>query len=326
MALALTMLVLAATYSALTLFQRVTLAGREDAERSQLARAIEQRMTADIRCVLFSAQTEEAQEETNEPAAGLATMTAGVGAADDPGGTTTGTTGSLAGSASTGTATTGTATTLPTTPADAYATQSVGIFGDPTMLILHVNMPTRPTPLPLSPATPPAGATTGMLPGMVPGGIPRTSDLRSISYFLAMAGAGGLQGAVGNTAAGGTALFATEQGAQGLARLDGDRLTIQQADQAGSTDLLVQNATILAPEVTELTFRYFDGMAWVAAWDSVALNALPRAIEVTIRIDTDAGESQNGSSQMAPPQLNASDVYRFVVALPLADPTQGLAL
>ncbi|MGC1273265.1 MAG: prepilin-type N-terminal cleavage/methylation domain-containing protein [Planctomycetaceae bacterium] len=333
LALALTMLVLAATYSALTLFQRVTLSGRADAERSQLARAIERRMTSDIRCVLFYEQEQETQEETDEPAAGLATVDENVGAADDPGGTTDGTgggstAGSSAGgsssssstsSSSTSSSSSSSETTTPATPADAYATQSVGVFGDATTLVLHVSKPMRTlvTPLP---------STAMPLPGAAPTAVPRTSDLRSISYFLAVAGGGGLQGAVGNTATGGTAIFATEQGNQGLTRLDGDRLAIQQADQAGGVDLLAQNATILAPEVTELTFRYFDGVAWVATWDSVALNALPRAIEVTIRIDVDADEPQQVSALAPPPPPSASDLFRFVVALPLADPTQGLAL
>lgn len=338
LALALTMLLLAATYSALSLFQRVTLSGRADAERSQLARAIERRMTSDIRCVLFRQQEPETQEEEDEPAAGLATMDENVGAADDPGGTTDGTSGSATAGASTGSSSSGGTTsssstssssstgeaTVPATPADAYATQSVGVFGDATTLVLHVSKPARTLVTPL-PATTSSNAAMP-LPGIAPTAVPRTSDLRSISYFLAVAGGGGLQGAVGNSATGGTAIFATEQGNQGLARLDGDRLAIQQADQAGGVDLLAQNATILAPEVTELTFRYFDGVAWVATWDSVALNALPRAIEVTIRIDVDADEVQQVSALAPPPPPSASDVFRFVVALPLADPTQGLAL
>jgi hypothetical protein len=40
------------------------------------------------------------------------------------------------------------------------------------------------------------------------------------------------------------------------------------------------------PEVTRLQFRYFDGSAWQLDWDEV--EALPRAIEISFDLDSDA--------------------------------------
>jgi hypothetical protein len=37
---------------------------------------------------------------------------------------------------------------------------------------------------------------------------------------------------------------------------------------------------LLVPEVVGCRFRYFDGLAWVSAWDSQQQHGLPRAVEV----------------------------------------------
>jgi type II secretory pathway pseudopilin PulG len=306
LSLGLLMLVLAAAYSALNLFRLVTTAGREDAERSQLARAIERRITADIRCVLY--REPEPESIPSEPAAGLVTQSSG-GAAEDPEELTT---------APATSASTESDVTAITDPAEAYATQKYGVFGDTTTLVLHVDKPRRPSLLESAPTS--TLATTVM---------PTTtsqSDLRSVSYFLAIAGAGGLQGAVGNTAAGGTAAFSMEQGLQGLARLDGDRLALQQADEAGEADALAQDAELIAREVTELRFRYFDGATWLDTWDSASMKAVPRAIEVTMRIDVHASKEKSKSTFGPTAAVRSADLYRFVVALPLSDPTLGLEL
>lgn len=341
LALALMMLVLAAAYSGLVLFQKVTVAGRTDAERSQLARAIERRMAADIRCVLFrEEEPEEAEDDT--PPEGMTTLSGG-GAADDQGGTTSGSgsSGSSAGGSSTGgsgssggssssssssgssssssSSSTSDEDTAPTTPEEAYASQSVGVFGNATTLVLHVARPARESLTTTASTSIALTAATGDVT------LPRKSDLRSISYFLAVPGADGMQGAAALAAAGGVMNAMTDRAPQGLARLDGDGLALGQADAAGTTDMTAQQATIVAEEVTELSFRYFDGAAWVAEWNSVALNALPRAIEVTMRIEVGRSKEPTNAFLAAPPQ-SASDLYRFVVALPLADPTLGLAL
>lgn len=38
---------------------------------------------------------------------------------------------------------------------------------------------------------------------------------------------------------------------------------------------------LLAPEITQMRFQYFDGVGWLDAWDSRSSGALPRAILVT---------------------------------------------
>lgn len=46
-----------------------------------------------------------------------------------------------------------------------------------------------------------------------------------------------------------------------------------------ATDVLSES-NLLAPEITSLSFSYFDGTAWLESWDSRTLSALPRAVRV----------------------------------------------
>jgi len=308
LSLGLLMLVLAAAYSALNLFRLVTTSGRADAERSQLARAIERRMTADVRSILY-------REEEPEPAPTEPTSTEGQvqtstgGAADDPQTISTGSASSVLAEEE---------EVVPITdPAEAYATQSVGVFGDATTLVMHISRPPRPTLVATEVPDPLFAAPTP----------PTSSDLRSVSYFLAVAGSDGLAGAVGNVASGGSASFSVTSGLQGLARLDGDRLALQQAHEAGEVDVMAQSAELIAPEVTELTFRYFDGATWLETWDSASMKAVPRAIEVTLRIDVTADDEDKPALRYGEsPTLSSGDLFRFVIAVPLSDPTLGLEL
>ncbi|MFN9374734.1 MAG: prepilin-type N-terminal cleavage/methylation domain-containing protein, partial [Planctomycetaceae bacterium] len=66
----------------------------------------------------------------------------------------------------------------------------------------------------------------------------------------------------------------------GLARLEGDRLQQELARQNGDTQTQMAGLQMLAPEVTSLTFAYFDGYQWRSDWDSQALGGLPMAVEV----------------------------------------------
>ena len=323
LSLALMLLVMIVAYAGMMVLRNVTVAGRDEAEQAQLVRAIERKMTSDIRCVLFR-EPELVAAGSEESSAESASTDSEESAADDSGESATASTpesvGEDASAEESGTETTSSSTatgSTTSTPSDAYASQTAGLFGTATTLVLQVSKPRRAT----------ASAVDVMNNNLAwEGPVSAVSDLRSISYFLAVAGGGGLQGAVGNTAAGGSAMFATEQGAQGLARLDGDRLRIAQADATGAIDLLAQQAQVLAPEVTQLQFRYFDGTAWVAQWDSATAGALPRAVEVTLWIDVTADEADQSplAEGLAADAKVSPEIYRFVVALPLADRTQGL--
>jgi type II secretory pathway pseudopilin PulG len=304
LALGLTMLVVAAAYAGLILFQQVTFAGRADAERAQLVRAIERRMAADLRSVAFQPIELTTEPETTGTAGGQVTLNSGLGAADDPG-TASGA---------------GTTTLLEPElldPAEEYPTMSLGVFGDATTLVLHVHKPPRETFVPPQSSGAVAGAALAL---------PPTSELRSISYFVSLEGGTAVAGLPGGPLAAVDPLTG-QPASRGLVRVDGDRIAMLQSEfMSFSAEPVGQQAVLLAPEVTEIAFRYFDGAAWYEEWDSYMMNALPRAIEVHLRIEIplDRDGQIPTLNRTQPP--SKSFVHRFVIALPLSDPTLGFAL
>jgi prepilin-type N-terminal cleavage/methylation domain-containing protein len=63
-----------------------------------------------------------------------------------------------------------------------------------------------------------------------------------------------------------------------------DALGRRALDLLGAVDVdaALMEQDLLAPEITEVLFEYFDGAIWVEEWDSQAYGALPRAIRVTL--------------------------------------------
>ena len=41
-----------------------------------------------------------------------------------------------------------------------------------------------------------------------------------------------------------------------------------------------------APEVLDIRFRYFDGNGWASSWDSIARKSLPVAVEITMKVES----------------------------------------
>ncbi len=265
LALGLTVLLVGAICSAIELYAKYSTAGRDETERSQLARALLRKIEIDIRSIVFhDPQQDEANAET----------TAENGENDEEDETTI----------------------EVIDPAEAYTGTSVGLFGDTQTLVLHISVPSRDLNY------------SSLLEGE--NVRERTSDLQSVAYFLAVSGASGLQGTVGNLAVGGNASAAADSGTQGLARLEGDRLAMELADEQADLDSLAANTTILAEEVDFLQFRYFDGLDWLETWDSTAAGQLPQAVEIVIGLRSAEDADVETSTHQ----------YRLVVSLPLSEP------
>lgn len=180
--------------------------------------------------------------------------------------------------------------------ADALAGSARGVVGDAEAIVLHVSKPPR-----------------GMVYSSFLEGGTRSSDLVSVSYFLADQNATGVRGeAARRFAAAATENGAAERSVQGLARLQGDRLAMDLADERADDAALAENTVLLSEEINYFRFRYFDGVDWWDAWDSQTYQALPRAVEVTIgfRPNTAAGES--GEETVG--------LRRFVLAVPQSEP------
>ncbi|QDT95458.1 hypothetical protein [Gimesia aquarii] len=189
-----------------------------------------------------------------------------------------------------------------TNPDEAYTTANIGVYGDAQSLVLHTSRPAR-QPLLLSQSMSESDSTDSQ------------SDLLSISYFIADAGSEGLQGVVGDRFR-----SATEYGVatQGLARLEGDRLAMINADESANLEELAEQSQLLAPEIDNLQFQYFDGTDWLEVWDSIEYGTVPQAVKVTIgfRNDDDQGVIKSINSKIN----GYENTYSMVIALPLALP------
>ncbi len=122
------------------------------------------------------------------------------------------------------------------------------------------------------------------------------SDLRRVSYWLGTAGDGG------------------------LARQEEVWLTATELSNSLEPDYSREAESILASEVTDLYFEYFDGTSWVTSWDGslpgpdgVTAQGPPLAIavELTITLPDDAGEKTTS--------------VRHVIAIPASAGTAGAA-
>ena len=72
---------------------------------------------------------------------------------------------------------------------------------------------------------------------------------------------------------------------------------------------------LVANEIVQLQFRYFDGTDWLQQWDSSENKGFPSAVEISIVVDTNllAGPTSNFQND------NRFENYRSVVHLPLAE-------
>lgn len=268
LALSLTILLMAAVYSSINMYHLLATTGRDDAERLQVVRAVQRRMTVDIRSVLFS----EPEEEEEGGA-----MEAGAAAAE--GATTT-------------------TTTTTTNPAEGVATSAKGIVGDAKSLVLNLSLPPR-------------GATYS--DPFDQNLASQSSDLVSVTYLIASPDGGNLHSAVhkklGNRS--------------GLARLAGDRMKIDAEDISGNVELLAGTAVLLAPEITQMEFSYFDGSQWLESWSTPDSGTLPRAIAVKLFISKLLAD---GTPQTDADGKAVGNWYRIVIAVPSADPSPPEAL
>ncbi len=279
LALGLTTILMAAVYASLDMYWQMSSAGRDQVEQSQLARAVLRTMSADIRSVVM--QQESLESSSEESPDEESTDDASAETEDETA-----------------------ADTVMVDPAAAYANNDIALYGDAQTLVLQVSRPARDLNYSL--------ALDGLNLQT------RSSDLLSVSYFLAVAGADGLQGAVGNLAAGGNLNMAMESGVQGLARSAGDKLAIQLADQNADYETLAGYSKLLAPEINFLQFTYLDGVQRYDFWDSSQAGRLPSAIEIVIGIrQPETGNAKRTARSTADVTVKT---YRFVVSLPLAEP------
>jgi type II secretory pathway pseudopilin PulG len=137
------------------------------------------------------------------------------------------------------------------------------------------------------------------------------SDVKSLAYFVSLTD-GGVETSIE---------FAETKAPGGLYRREIDRAV---AEFMGDTSLLSSpdNYTkLIAHEVAQISFRYWDGEAWQTEWDSAENGGFPVAIEVTLVIDSDRSTVASEGYSYSGVDGEMMQIYRTVVDLPVAEPT-----
>jgi hypothetical protein len=145
------------------------------------------------------------------------------------------------------------------------------------------------------------------------------ADLKTVHYYVRQ----GEMIAPGSAAA--TSLSPDAQAsAGGLVRQETSRRERVFAEQTGAGGVLGSGAVLVAPEVAQIQFRYYDGSQLTESWDMKLLNKLPIAIEVCIwMMPTRAAPDVTDLS--AANQLQSSRAYRQIVHLPMSQVAQSSA-
>lgn len=137
--------------------------------------------------------------------------------------------------------------------------------------------------------------------------VPRPSDAKTVRYFVRQGAA------IDASAPEAAAITATNQdGAGGLVRQTVDRGIRDLAEQSANSQLLNSGQVLLAPEVTQIQFVYFDGTIVYDVWDMQERGGLPTAIEVRIWIAPDPIEAEASPIPLQP------QMHSQTVAIPLA--------
>jgi prepilin-type N-terminal cleavage/methylation domain-containing protein len=302
-AAALSGLLMVAVYQAIDLHWKFSTTGRDEIERSQLARAILKKVEIDIRSVVFQPpepETASQGQAADEGSAAGGTGSGGTGSGGTGSGGGTGGTGTGSGTGSSGTGSTEqTEAVVDATSLDtAFTKATVGIMGNRDSLLLTISRPSR--------------GSVGLVQDDQHLAPPR-SDLRSVMYFLGVPGAGGLAGQAGNALTGNRGGSALSADVQGLVRKEGDAMEMALADLVGDTSTLLLDSQLLAEEVNYLEFNYYGigpgGLGWYDVWDSETYQMLPQAVRVTVGFHPNQGNTQV-----------LSRTYRLVVHVPLSEP------
>ena len=291
LALVLTSLLTVMLDTAIDIHLRVVDLGRIDVEEAQLARALLHRIADDLRSAVHYSPP-----DTSESAAGLSAEPA---ASDDQPEAPTGQPGpELAEADEPVTDTTGDL-------AASSAPASVpGLYGNQYELQVDVShLPRLDQYESLLEAD---GDSSFVDP---------VSDVKTVAYYVIDP----LQSSPIYTGAG-------TQDCGGLVRRELDRAVTAWAAEQGQLVGTDQDQEPIAPEVTAIEFRYFDGSEFVDEWDSDAQGGLPVAVEIAVAIrPVRRGNTWFSSRQTSADARSTDDkeplVYRLLVHLPTAQPT-----
>jgi hypothetical protein len=145
------------------------------------------------------------------------------------------------------------------------------------------------------------------------GSVDPPADLKTIHYYVRP----GNPVEPGSVAA--TSLApAAQASAGGLVREEVPRQTRLFTEQQGNSAAPSSGGTLIAPEVAQIQFRFFDGSQTVDEWDMLQTPQLPVAVEVCVWLKSARASNSNTAENSSTDTLNGTREYKQVVFLPNA--------
>jgi uncharacterized membrane protein YgcG len=332
LAIALSGVLLALIGAAINLYLMRVDASRDRVEEAQLARSILSMIADDLRATAiyqpqdvssvqqlmsesasFDVDSIDEERDDSSPSLGGTSSPGGAGTAGTVGGA--GSSSGLGGNSGSGSGGGGATTQI------ADSDMPLGLNG--TLAEMYVDVARLPTGdelfntltgytnAPMAMQTNNAMAATM---GMMWGSTPSPSDLKTIRYFVRDGDRTNLTGMAATSLA-----PELQMRAGGLVRQVIPRPARIYAEQTGDTAILQGGQVLVAPEVMNIEFRYFDGQQIVDTWDMAEEPSLPVAIEVTIWLTSVKEASENVSSIDPAALLRTARQYRQTVFLPMAE-------
>ncbi|MCX7428299.1 MAG: hypothetical protein NTW96_22050 [Planctomycetia bacterium] len=283
LAILLTGLILVAMSMAIDFHLRVLGSGRDDVEEAQLARALLQRIAADLRSAVSYNPDETQQLLATVPVTPMSTPGGAAGAAGGAGGAGGASGGGAggAGGASGGSTSEGDSSSIAQRDSEdtSLVTETTpGLYG--TLGWLQVDVSRLPRLDQLRRQVAQVGETTLT---------DRTSDVKSVAYFVAEDLADGTPG--------------------GLVCRELDRAVTSWATDLGLMQDMETDLKPIAPEVAAIEFHYYDGNEICDYWDMEERHVLPLAVEIAIQLKPKSEKSEG----------DAPITYRLLVHLPTGE-------
>ncbi len=185
-------------------------------------------------------------------------------------------------------------------PAEVMTAYTNGLVGSETDLLLYISRPDRDLRY----------VSSQELKSFAD----RSGDLMIVRYFVAQKGGGGLASSVADAEG-----MSARSGDSGLVRMTGDLYGLSMAIDEDDDQGQASAATVVAREVVQIRFQYFDGSQWQPEWDSTSLNMLPQAVEITLTLRTAASTDPTAPETQDKFALGET-THRMVVNLPVAKP------
>lgn len=187
-------------------------------------------------------------------------------------------------------------------PDTAMASYTDGLFGTEKDLVLYVSRPDADA--------------VYVDAQLLQGGADRSSDAMIIRYLLAESGGAGLAGMLADEAVPNSNIT---DNSVGLGIMTGDMVGLSNAISVGDLETQMEASQLLAPEVSDIRFSYYNGVEELPTWDSNVENSMPTAVIIEMTLRTIRPEWDDRDPENTPGMLGPT-IHRIVVPIPVSEP------